>query len=76
MAVVAQLVEPSVVIRVVAGSSPVDRPIFLKRSYVMSLLHNNALDPRTRDSLNEQREALRGSRPVDRPIFLIKRTVL
>jgi len=42
----------------------------------MSLLHNNALDPRTRDSLNEQREALRGSRPVDRPIFLIKRTVL
>ena len=29
MAVVAQLVEPSVVVRVVAGSSPVDRPIFL-----------------------------------------------
>ena len=27
MAVVAQLVEPSVVVRVVAGSSPVDRPI-------------------------------------------------
>jgi hypothetical protein len=28
MAVVAQLVEHSVVIRIVAGSSPVDRPIF------------------------------------------------
>ena len=27
VAVVAQLVEPSVVVRVVAGSSPVDRPI-------------------------------------------------
>ena len=27
MAVVAQLVEPSVVVRVVAGSSPVDRPM-------------------------------------------------
>ena len=29
VAVVAQLVEPRIVIPVVAGSSPVDRPIFL-----------------------------------------------
>ena len=34
VAVVAQLVEPSVVIRVVAGSNPVDRPIPLKVSYL------------------------------------------
>lgn len=36
VAVVAQLVEHSVVVRVVAGSNPVDRPIFLERVAVMT----------------------------------------
>ena len=42
MAVVAQLVEPLVVVQVVAGSSPVDRPIFSPWGY-MTLIQNNPL---------------------------------
>ena len=38
MAVVAQLVELSVVVRVVAGSSPVDRPITQMYYYVTSCI--------------------------------------
>lgn len=42
MAVVAQLVEPRVVISVVVGSSPISRPIFIlqKLPFISILLHN------------------------------------
>ncbi len=39
MAIVAQLVEPTVVVRVVAGSSPVSRPIFLLYPIIIGLTY-------------------------------------
>ncbi len=39
VATVAQLVEPTVVVRVVAGSSPVSRPIFLLYPIIIGLTY-------------------------------------
>lgn len=47
MADVAQLVEPSVVVRVVAGSNPVVRPIFLIA--VTFILSSGPVKPMRRD---------------------------
>lgn len=47
MAVVAQLVEPSVVVRVVAGSSPVDRPILLLCHFKAGMILSRTPHPKS-----------------------------